>query len=117
MTHPDWKQPRTALPIAKALKMRQIPETRFCTIAEIAKRTELGTTTIHRAIQNERSVSMETRNAIYAAIVELNEEAIHRYRQELSTSRNLSNNTSLRIPGSGEMSGSHPMSTSRQEYS
>lgn len=97
--------------------MRQIPETRFCTIAEIAKRTELGTTTIHRAIQNERSVSVGTRNAIYAAVIELNEEAIRRYRRELSTGGNLSNNSSLRIAGRGEVNGSYPISTSRQENS
>lgn len=96
--------------------MRQIPETRFCTIAAIAERTGLGTTTIHRAIQSERSVSAEARSAIYTAIVELNEEAIGRYREELTTNRNLSNNTSRRIPGGGEMSGSHPISTIRQEH-
>ncbi|TIX90870.1 LacI family DNA-binding transcriptional regulator [Rhizobium sp. P44RR-XXIV] len=97
--------------------MRQIPTTRFCTIAEIAKRTELGTTTIHRAIQNERSVSAGTRNAVYCAIVELNEEAISRYRRELSIGGSPSNRISPRMSGRGEMNGLYPISTSRQENS
>jgi DNA-binding LacI/PurR family transcriptional regulator len=97
--------------------MRQIPETRFCTIAEIAKRTKLSATTIHRAIQNERSVSVDTLNAVYAAVIALNEAAIRRYRREQSTGRNLSNNSSLRIPGRREANGPYPISTGRQENS
>lgn len=45
------------------------------------------------------------------AIMELNEKAIRRYRRELS------NISSLRIPGRREMNGSYPTATSKQEDS
>jgi hypothetical protein len=63
--------------------MNTLPRTRFCTIAEIAEKTHFGTTTIHRALHRESSVSKQACRLIRAAILELNEEAIRRYHDEL----------------------------------
>ncbi|QEN85881.1 LacI family DNA-binding transcriptional regulator [Labrys sp. KNU-23] len=67
--------------------MRGIPKTRFCTIAQIANRTGLGTTTVFRALRNERYISVEVREAISLAVHDLNEKAIRRYREEVERLR------------------------------
>lgn len=51
---------------------------RLCTIREIADRSDLGTTTVHRALKNSREVRPETRRLVLDTVCRLNEEKIAR---------------------------------------
>lgn len=67
----------------KTTELVAIPRTRFCTISQIVTMTGYGRATVHRALKNEQSVSLEVRTEISHAVHKLNRQAISRYETEL----------------------------------
>ncbi|MFA1625650.1 hypothetical protein ACDY96_23605 [Rhizobium mongolense] len=92
--------------------MTTLPRTRFCTIAEIAEKTHFGTTTIHRALHRESAVSEQARRLIRSAILELNEDAIRRYYDELG----LHQSQPRHDAGNRADNPKIPTTSTRQEY-